>query len=168
MQVSHLIPRRAPQCGGYSPSNHLLVGFFSKSIPAVVDPPKPIKAPDQSADFRGLNEPIRWIEPISVDEWLKQPGRCAVWFHSAVDASATAPMAALWSVPESIRGGWPVVLVNSHNFPSGLATRWQLHGSSEIIVWDDGVIIWKGSPLAGPGSEWTLWANRVLLSKGTP
>lgn len=105
---------------------------------------------------------------MAVDEWLTQPGRRAVWFHSPVDASATAPMAALWKVPEAIRAGWPVVLVDSHNFPLGLAIRWSLHGSSEIIVWEDGIVIWQGTPMAGPGSEWAAWANRVLLTTGKP
>ena len=147
------------------------MGFFSKSSPTIVVRALPVEQLIPiipPAVLAALNEPVPWIEPIAVDEWLKQPGRRAVWFHSPVDASATAPMAALWKVPEAVRAGWPVVMVDSHNFPLGLATRWQLHGSSEIIVWDDGVVIWKGTPMAGPGSEWALWANRVLLSKDKP
>lgn len=77
----------------------------------------------------------------------------------------------VWSgwrlLPAELRERVPLRMVLIDDIPSAIwhefAVRWDLWHMSELTVWENGQLLWRGTPFSGPGRDWKAWLEKWEL-----
>lgn len=100
------------------------------------------------------------LAPEELDAWLAEPGRRAVWFHGPADGPAEVSLQAYRALPAEVRELLPLRMVVLYQMRVSEWRRIPLLHMSEIMVFEDGVLLSKELPMMGPGIQWEPWLRK--------
>lgn len=100
------------------------------------------------------------LEAADVEAWVHLPGRRIVWFHAVWDGQGTLCLAAYRDLPLAVREIIPLRLVDMDSIDHPRAVQWDLRHASEVLLWENGRVLWRGVPQAGPGRNWATWLEK--------
>ena len=100
------------------------------------------------------------LESADMEAWVNLPERRIVWFHAVWDGPGALCLAAYRALPLEVREIIPLRLVDMDSLEHRHSVQWDLRDASEIMIWENGRVLWRGVPQGGPGRNWAAWLEK--------